>query len=341
MLEVCGGCNAKIGAGDLEGLLAPLPVVRREDVVLGFEKKEDGAVIRTGPDEGMIVTMDFFPTMVEDPYLFGKIAAANALSDIYAMGGTPVSAMNMVCFPEEEDLDLLREILRGGAEVVAEAGATLCGGHSIHDPKIKYGLSVTGKVQLSKLWQNHTAEAGDLLLLTKPLGISLLMNGFGVGEVSREDYERGVESMVTLNKGAAEILKNYDPHAVTDVTGFALMGHLTEMTDAHKTAVVFTDSLPVFPGAKEAAEEFVMTAGGQRNRQFLKDKVSFQFDDYAMEEVLFDPQTSGGLLAALPREKAFAALEDCKKAGLHAAVIGKIGPWLGVPVIVKGGHYED
>lgn len=340
-LDVCGGCNAKISAGDLDEILSTLPVHPRDDLLIGFDYKDDGAVIKVTEDEGMIVTMDFFPPMVADPYIFGKVAATNALSDIYAMGGEPVSAMNMVCFPEEEDPEILKLILQGGAEVVQEAGATLCGGHSIHDPKIKYGLSVTGKVNLKELWQNNTAKEGDLLILTKPLGISLLMTGYGVDEVKEEDFQLAVKTMLESNGPVAKILKKYHPHGVTDVTGFGLLGHTSEMVRDTFTAILYGDQIPILPGAQEAAREFVFTAGGHRNRKSLQGKVEFKGEDYAFEEVLYDPQTSGGLLIAISPENGKQFIKEVKEKGHQAYIIGKIGPSLGLPILVRGGTKNE
>lgn len=322
-LDVCGGCNAKIGAGNLSEILAKLPVHRREDILAGFEGNEDGAIIQIADDLAVVTSLDFFPPMVEDAYAFGKIAAANALSDLYAMGAEPVSAMNIVAFPEEEDLSVLDAILQGGAEVCKEAGATLCGGHSIHDPKIKYGLCVIGKLKLSEILRNNTARPGDALYLTKPLGVSLLMSGYQVDEVAEEDYTRAVESMCRLNKGAYEILRNYRVHALTDVTGFGLLGHLSEMAE-NAGAVILADHLNILPGAKEAAENFLFTAGGQRNRNAYGENVAFEIDDFALEEVLFDPQTSGGLLISVDPEDGENMLEAMHRAGIEAACIGEM-----------------
>ena len=322
-LDVCGGCNAKIGAGNLSEILEKLPVFRREDILAGFEGNEDGAVIQIAEDLAVVTSLDFFPPMVEDAYAFGKIAAANALSDLYAMGAEPVSAMNIVAFPEEEDLSVLDAILQGGAEVCKEAGATLCGGHSIHDPKIKYGLSVIGKLKLSAILRNSTARPSDALYLTKPLGVSLLMSGYQVDEVAEEDYTRAVESMCRLNKGAYEILRNYRVHALTDVTGFGLLGHLSEMAE-NASAVILSDQLNILPGAKEAAENFLFTAGGQRNRNAYGENVAFEIDDFALEEVLFDPQTSGGLLISVDPEDGERMLEAMQRAGIEAACIGEM-----------------
>ncbi|SHH09796.1 selenophosphate synthase [Anaerosphaera aminiphila DSM 21120] len=323
-LDVCGGCNAKIGAGSLDKILKNIEIFKRPDILIGFDGKEDASVIEITEDIAIVFTVDFFPPMVEDPYIFGQIAAANALSDCYAMGAEPVSCLNIVCFPEEEDKEVLEEILRGGADKVKEAGATLSGGHSIHDPKIKYGLCVIGKVNPSKIYRNNTPKVGDKLILTKPLGVSLLSSGYSVGEVSVEDFNRAVESMIKLNKYSFEILSKYNLNALTDVTGFGLLGHLSEMLTEDFSAEINSNAVNILKGAKEAAADFLFTAGGQRNRNAFESKVKFLIDNFAMEEVLFDPQTSGGLLCALDYKSAEEALEELRKNNIEATIIGEV-----------------
>lgn len=322
-LDVCGGCNAKIGAGDLTGILKSLQIHKRNDVVVGFDGNEDAAIIKVTDDIGVVTSVDFFPPMVEDPYLFGKIAAANALSDLYAMGAEPISAMNLVCFPEGEELGILEEILRGGAEVCKEAECTLTGGHSIHDAKIKYGLSVLGSVNLNRFYRNNTPESGDVLILTKPLGVSLLMSGYSIGEVKQEDYEKAVASMVRLNKESFDVLKNYEVHALTDVTGFSLLGHLSEMMEEY-SAVLNSKDIKFLSGAKKAAEDFLFTAGGQRNRRAYSKNVNFEVNDFAMEEVLFDPQTSGGLLISVSSKDADELFDKLIENRIDASKIGNV-----------------
>ena len=330
-LEVCGGCNAKISASSLKATLDILEVFKRKEVLEGFAKNDDAAIIKLTDDIAVALTCDFFPPMVEDPFAFGEIAAANALSDIYAMGGEPVAALNLVCFPEEEDRSILEEILKGGAAKLKEAQCTLAGGHSIHDPRIKYGLCVMGVVNPEKIYNNSSSKVGDKLILTKPLGVSLLSSARTVGECEDKYFEGAVESMRTLNKYAYEILKKHKVNAMTDVTGFGLIGHLSEMvTD---TAVIYSKNLKILPGAKEAAEEFLFTAGGQRNRNSYGDLVDFETNDFALEEVLFDPQTSGGLLAAV--EDGEKVLEELKLAGIPAAIVGEIIPAQDKKIIVR------
>lgn len=330
-LEVCGGCNAKISASSLKATLDILEVFKRKEVLEGFAKNDDAAIIKLTDDIAVALTCDFFPPMVEDPFAFGEIAAANALSDIYAMGGEPVAALNLVCFPEEEDRNILEEILKGGAAKLKEAQCTLAGGHSIHDPRIKYGLCVMGILNPEKTYNNSSSKVGDKLILTKPLGVSLLSSARTVGECEDKYFEGAVESMRTLNKYASEILKKHKTNAMTDVTGFGLIGHLSEMvTD---TAVIYSKNLKILPGAKEAAEEFLFTAGGQRNRKSYGDLVDFEIHDFALEEVLFDPQTSGGLLAAV--EDGEKVLEELKLAGIPAAIVGEIIPAQDKKIIVR------
>jgi len=323
-LIVCGGCNAKIGPGNLGEILQALPRQQNDDLLVGFESSDDAAVVKLSADLALVQTLDFFPAMVNDPYLFGKIAAANALSDVYAMGGEVISALNIVCFPEQDDVAILSEILRGGAEKVAEAGGILAGGHSIHDSKALYGLSVTGKVHPDQIWMNNTPQIGDCLVLTKPLGVGIITTGFSIGEVSEASFNEAVASMETLNKYAANVAKNFTINSCTDVTGFGLLGHLSEMLDGKLSAEIDGSQIPILPGAYEGAKEFLITAGGQRNRNHLTGQVKFTFDDFALAEVLFDPQTSGGLLFSIPENEVEAFIPALKKVAPVAACIGKV-----------------
>ena len=323
-LIVCGGCNAKIGPGNLGELLADLPKATNENLLVGFDSTDDAAVIKLREDLAIIQTLDFFPTMVTDPYLFGKIAAANALSDVYAMGGEVLSALNIVAFPEEKDLGILKEILRGGAEKVQEAGAILAGGHSIHDSSVKYGLSVTGTIDPTKIYQNNTCQLGDHLILTKPLGVSIITVGYSAEEISEEAFVKATTSMETLNKYAMAIIRNYEINSCTDVTGFGLAGHLHEMVNGQYSAEIDSARLPYFEEAYQGAKEFILTAGGQRNRNYMEDKIDFQLDDFGIEELLFDPQTSGGLLVSVPADEAPALVAELQAAGIPAQDFGTI-----------------
>ncbi len=320
-----GGCTAKLGAGVLSRVLERLPKGPvDENLLIGYDSKDDGAVYRVTEDLAIVQTLDFFPPMVEDPYTFGKIAAANALSDIYAMGGEVKTALNIVCFPEKMDLNILGEILRGGSEKVIEAGGTLVGGHSIADADVKYGLSVTGLVYPDKIYPNNQGRPGDLLILTKKLGVGIICTANRVGEASPEAMEGAIRSMTALNKTASHLCHDYTIHACTDVTGFGFLGHLHEMLDGRLACRIDAGQVPVFPEALAYADEFLLTAAGQRNRNYVGSHVRFEHVPFAMEEVLFDPQTSGGLLIALSPEEAPGLLANLRDAGLPAAIVGEI-----------------
>lgn len=322
-----GGCTAKLGAGVLSRILEKLPRGEQDpNLLVGYDSKDDAAVYRITDELAFVQTVDFFPPMVDDPYTFGQIAAANALSDVYAMGGEVKTALNLVCFPENMDLNVLGEILRGGAEKVAEAGGILAGGHSIADTGVKYGLSVTGLVDPHHLYANDAGHPGDKLLLTKALGVGLLCTANRVGEAAPEHMAAAIGSMTTLNKTAAEISRRYTVHAATDVTGFSFLGHLHEMMGGRLSCKINARAVPVLPGAEKAADDFLYTAAGQRNRNHTGPFVRFEGVPFAMEEVLFDPQTSGGLLLAVDPSEACALEKELQSAGLPAKIVGEIVP---------------
>ena len=320
-----GGCTAKLGAGVLSRILEKLPRGEQDpNLLVGYDSKDDAAVYRITDELAFVQTVDFFPPMVDDPYTFGQIAAANALSDIYAMGGEVKTALNLVCFPESMDLNVLGEILRGGAEKVAEAGGSLAGGHSIADTGVKYGLSVTGLVDPRRMTANDAGRPGDKLLLTKALGVGLICTANRVGEAAPDQMEGAIRSMTTLNKTAAEIAHKYEVHAATDVTGFSFLGHLHEMMGDKLSCVIDAHAVPVLPGAWEAADACLYTAAGQRNRNHTGPFVRFENVPFPMEEILFDPQTSGGLLLAAAPQDAAALEQELRAAGLPAAIVGEI-----------------
>lgn len=320
-----GGCTAKLGAGVLSHILEKLPRGEKDpDLLVGYDSRDDAAVYRITEDIALVQTVDFFPPMVEDPYTFGQIAAANALSDVYAMGGEVKTALNLVCFPESMDLNILGEILRGGAEKVAEAGGILAGGHSISDSGVKYGLSVTGLVDPHHLYANDAGKVGDKLILTKALGVGLICTANRVGEADPEHLAAAIRSMTTLNRTAAQISRKYRVHAATDVTGFSFLGHLHEMMGGKLSCRVDARRIPVLPGAEKAAEDFLYTAAGQRNRNHTAPFVRFEGVPFSMEEVLYDPQTSGGLLFAVDPADANELEQKLQQAGLAAKIVGEI-----------------
>lgn len=319
-----GGCGAKIGPNELAGFLTKLPKVTDQNLMVGFDSSDDAAVYKISENQALIATMDFFSPMVEDPKRFGRIAAANAMSDVYAMGGEVLFALNMVCFPERMDKEVLSEILLGGAEKMQEAGVSLVGGHSIYDHEPKYGLSVTGQVHPEKVIRNDTAQVGDVLILTKALGVGLILSAVRGGVGAFEAEEAALNSMERLNKYAAEKMKNFAVHACTDVTGFGLLVHASEMAGNNQTFVIDTAQLPVLPFAYQYAEDFLATAAGQRNRNAMATKVDLTNIDPAFQELLFDPQTSGGLLISVAGEDAAALLEKIRETDPVAAIIGEV-----------------
>ena len=315
-----------MGPGVLSHVLSKLPKCKYDpNLLIGFDSADDAAVYKVSDDIGVIQTVDFFPPMVEDPYTFGKIAATNALSDVYAMGGEVKTAMNIVCFPQSWDINMLGEILRGGSEKVIEAGGVLVGGHSINDVDVKYGLSVMGTVHPDKIYANNGGHPGDKLIITKRLGVGIISTAHRVGEATQEAMGAAIDSMTSLNKYAAQCCKKYDIHGCTDITGFGFLGHLHEMVDGKLSCKVFADQLPVFPEALEYADEFLLTAVAQQNRNHVGRHVKFDEDiSFAMQEVMFDPQSSGGLLIVLPADQADSLLADIRELGVPSAIVGEM-----------------
>lgn len=320
-----GGCGAKIPAGRLGKVVRGLTVKKDENLIVGFDYADDAGVYKVSDDLAIIQTLDFFPPVVDEPYLFGQIAATNALSDVYAMGGTVKTAMNIVAFPDSLDDEILTQILKGGADKVLEAGGVLCGGHSIRDNEPKYGLSVTGFVHPDSIWANTGAKTGDLLIFTKKLGTGMIVAAKNMDMDSENGFSEAAASMTLLNKYACEAMQDFHIHACTDVTGFGFIVHLIEMMEgSDKSALIYKDKVPVMAAAYAYAKEFMITCAGQRNRKFAADKVVFADSDYAFEEVVFDPQTSGGLLIACPEHEAGALLEKIKVKNPFAAIVGQV-----------------
>ena len=299
-----------------------------------METKDDAGYVPFGG--GLLLqSADFFPPIVDDPYRFGQIAAANALSDIYAMGGEPLTAMNLVGFPDSLDLGILREILEGGRSKINESGARLCGGHSIQDQEPKYGLSVTGFVEEDRVVRNAGAAAGDALVLTKPLGFGILSTALRKDLVSEEEIEDAVEAAATLNKESAAAMRKFPVSAATDVTGYGLLGHLLEMLEAsgpNVGAVVRHGAVPVWERAVSLAAEGAYPGGLKNNRTYLGDKVRPDGMDADTLLPLYDPQTSGGLLVSIPGEKAQDFLKALDDRGTTGAVIGEVVEEPGVRV---------
>lgn len=296
-----------------------------KNLIVGFDKSDDAAVYKLTDDIAIIQTLDFFTPMTEDPYIFGQIAAANSLSDVYAMGGQPKTAMNIVCFPNKMDIKILGEILRGGAEKVMEAGAVLSGGHSVHDPEIKYGLSVTGIAHPNKILKNHGCQSGDILICTKKLGTGIVSTASKVNLASEKAIAESLKQMVTLNKYAAEIIVNYPITACTDITGFGFLGHAYEMAKGSEKTLVFEgDFIPYISEAKEYAKDFLITTGGQQNRNFVGRDIDFNRTPLWLQEIMFDPQTSGGLLFSVAKDRVSDLMKEFKEKNIEAFIIGSV-----------------
>ncbi|MDR1231641.1 MAG: selenide, water dikinase SelD [Spirochaetaceae bacterium] len=324
---VSGGCGAKIESEGLAHLLAGIPAGRDARLLVGYDASDDAAVYRLDEERSLIFTVDFFPPMVNDAKTFGRIAAANALSDVWAMAGRPVLALNLVCFPEAMDKRVLADILAGGAEKIAEAGAVLGGGHSIYDKEPKYGLAVTGIADTARVLRNNTPKAGHKLILTKPLGVGIVMAALRVGLANEAAVRRALASMERLNRYAAECMADFEVSACTDVTGFGLLVHALEMAGDSAGIMLFPDALPLIPEAAGYADDYLLTAAGQRNRNRVEKTVDVSALPFAVQELMFDPQTSGGLLIAAPPSEAEELVRRIQKAGDEsAAIIGEIVP---------------
>ena len=294
-------------------------------LLVGTETSDDAAVYRISDDLAIIQTVDFFTPIADDPYTFGQIAAANALSDVYAMGGEPKLALNIAAFPGCLDTSILGEILRGGADKVREAGAVLAGGHTIQDEEPKYGLCVTGFVHPDKMWKNDGAMSGDVLILTKPLGSGILNTAVRGELASEEEISCAVRVMSALNKYARDLAGDFRIHGCTDITGFGLAGHALEMAKGSgKTLEIDTGSIPVMRGAAEYAQMGLIPEGAYRNREYAENEVQSEIAGSWMEDVIYDPQTSGGLLLAVHPEDAAALLERLSNLETASAQIGRV-----------------
>ena len=323
-LVEAAGCAAKLAPGYLSRVLSDLPRVDGPRLLVGFDASDDAYVYDLGDGRGLVGTTDFFPPMVDDPFLFGQVAAANALSDVWAMGGRPALALNLLCFPNCLGIEVAGQILAGGADKCREAGVIVAGGHSINDHEPKFGLAVTGFVQLDRMLANAGAREGDALVLTKALGTGILTTAHKAELLDDAGVKVATDSMITLNKYGAEALDGLDAHAATDVTGFSLMGHSCEMAEASGvTLQIRAGSVPVMACAREMAQMGLIPAGAYRNRDFFGPRVQMGADvPLDLSDVLFDPQTSGGLLVALPESDAETYVARLRELGQPAAIVG-------------------
>jgi len=317
-----------LGPGDLYQALTDLPLVADPNVMRGMASLDDAGVYKLTDKLAIIQTIDFFTPIVDDPYAFGQVAAANALSDVYAMGGTPLTAMNVVCFPAKSlDMSVLQDILRGGLDKLREAEVTLVGGHSIDDAELKYGLSVTGVIHPQKMVTNSGAKIGDRLILTKPLGTGIISTALKAGMVDKETMAKVTSCMTTLNRKASKLMQEIGVHACTDITGFGLLGHASQLAENSQVGIEFhIASIPHFPEVTGFSQQGLYPGGLNRNREHYFSKVKFieEIPDY-MQNILFDPQTSGGLLISISPEKAELLLSRLQQGGVEeATIIGEV-----------------
>ena len=324
-----GGCASKLAPGSLSAVLSALPRQSDPNLLVGFDTSDDAGVYRVAPGLALVQTIDFFTPLVDDPFTFGQIAATNALSDVYAMGGRPISALAVVCFPQDADLGILEQIMRGGLAKMDEAHCTLVGGHSVRDVEMKFGYAVTGTIDPEHVYTNSAARAGDVLILTKPIGTGVITTALKQGKAEAAWLENAILWMTTLN-GRAAAIAAADPgvHAMTDITGFGLMGHGREMALGSGVALeIEAASVPVIPGALEAVRKGAIPGGLLANREFAEclvgDGPGSAIPD-AVRTLLYDPQTAGGLLISVAAERASSLVGSLREEGVPAAQIGRV-----------------
>ena len=324
-----GGCASKLAPGSLRTVLDGLPLQKDPNLLVGFDQSDDAGVYRIDEDKALVQTVDFFTPMVDDPYTFGQVAAANALSDVYAMGGKPLTALAIVCFPQDGDLEILGQVMRGGLSKMSEAGCTVVGGHSVRDAEMKFGYAVTGLMDPRNVLTNAGARAGDVLVLTKPIGTGVITTALKQGKAKDEWVEGAARSMTTLNRHAELLVsKHSGAHAMTDVTGFGLMGHGREVAMASGVALeIEVDAVPKLPGALEAIALGAIPGGLIANREYAECVVSDAPSSRIADDVrtlMFDPQTSGGLLISVAPASAESLLAAMHAAAIPAARIGQV-----------------
>ncbi len=324
-----GGCASKLAPGTLAAVLARLPKPTDPNLMVGFETADDAGIYKISDDLALVQTVDFFTPLVDDPFTFGQIAATNALSDVYAMGGRPITALSVVCFPQDGDLDLLEQMMKGGMAKMAEAGCVVVGGHSVRDSEIKFGYAVTGLIDPKHVFTNARAVVGDALILTKPIGTGVITTALKQGIAKDAWVTSAVRSMTTLNREASKLVAEAKGvHALTDVTGFGLMGHSREMALASGVVVeIAVNEVPVIEGALDAVRAGAIPGGLLANRSFVEcisgDAPGSLIPD-ELRALLYDPQTAGGLLVSVSADDADALLGSLREAGLRAGRIGSI-----------------
>ncbi len=323
-----GGCAAKLSPKILHRVLSTMPKQANQNVLVGFDTADDAGIYRLSKDTALVQTVDFFTPIVDDPFTFGGIAAANAVSDVYAMGGKPLTALSILAWPAAEDAKILEKILAGGLAKLKEAGCAIIGGHSINDPEIKFGYAITGVVHPGKYKPNAGAKTGDVLVLTKKIGTGVITTALKRGMAKKKHVDGAIASMLTLNRAAAEAMADLDVHGLTDVTGFGLLGHAREMAMASKVTLEIESSKVQFlDGAVEYAKGGALSGGLHNNRDFVSSCVA---GSSALDDLLYDPQTSGGLLASLPPADAKRLLKKYPS----AFVIGRVTARSKKPLVI-------
>lgn len=334
-LSQTSGWGAKIEPEVLSNILNKLPSFEHKDLIVGFENSDDAAVYKLKDDLAIISTLDFFTPIVDDPYVFGQIAAANSLSDVYAMGGEPILCLNIVGFPKFLPIDILSEILNGSASKVKEAGAIVMGGHSIQDNEPKFGLSVIGKIHPDKVYKNYGAKVGDALVLTKKLGVGSIIKAIKNDKHSQNAYDEAVKYMSMLNKYAYESSKNIKINACTDITGFSLMGHGYEMAFGSKVSLHFNkNSIPIINESMDCVKNGLVPGGTHSNKKYLKGKVHCDCEEW-LENILFEPQTSGGLLFSVDKNYIDEFRKNLNDNNVFHEVVGEVKEFIDKYIYVK------
>lgn len=318
-------------------VLCHIPKNKDENLIVGIDTSDDAAVYRISDDNAIIQTVDFFTPVVDDPYVFGQIAATNSLSDVYAMGGEPKLAMNIICFPNCLSTDTMTKILKGGYDKVTEANAIIIGGHTVEDDEPKYGLSVTGFIDPTDVLTNCNAKPGDYLILTKPIGIGIINTAIKAQMQSKEAYDKAIKNMLTLNKFAKDAMIKIGVNSCTDVTGFGLLGHGLEMAEGSKVTIkLYSEKIPVISEAYEYASMGLVPKGAYDNKNFIGNKVYFEKNiSDELKDILFDPQTSGGLLISVNKDKALDLLEELENGPTECAIIGEVFSEREYPLIIE------
>jgi selenide,water dikinase len=330
-----GGCAAKYDGVLLRSLLERIPSASDPNLLVGLDPADDAAVLRISESQALVFTVDFFPPVVDDPKTFGRIAANNALNDVYAMGGRPALALSVAAFPEELPPEILADVVAGAASQCSEVGVILAGGHTIRDAEPKFGLAVAGFVDPHRIWLKSGAQVGDVLVLTKPLGTGLIITGQRKGVLREGELDATIRWLLMPNSSTVEILRAHAPNAVTDVTGFGLLGHAHEVASSSNVRLTIAlSTMPLVPGAQRLAAAGVVTSGDSRNRGLVPEALAGASHlDSALLVVALDPQTAGGLLISLPPSNAEALVQELAESGLRATQVGTVGLGAGLTII--------